>query len=68
LIKFGLVQADMSGVSELEMAARKEAAAKITANRAIIARRLLTHSGIARQQGSSLGETVQNVDGACVSV
>lgn len=51
-------------VSDECMAARKEAAAKISANRTAIAKRLVTHSGVVRQQGSPYRETSENVNGA----
>jgi hypothetical protein len=54
----------MSHVSAEEMDARKEAAAKITANREVIVKRLLSHSGVVRGQGSPYGETIENVNGA----
>ena len=60
----------MSHVSEAEMAARREAAAKVARNRQVIIKRLLSHSGVVRRQGSEFGETIENVNGvlhACCS-
>ena len=51
-------------VADEVMVARKEAAAKITANRSVIAKRLVSHSGVVRQQGSPYCETEENVNGA----
>jgi hypothetical protein len=59
-----IMQADMAQVPEEEMQARKEAAAKIARNCQVVIKRLLSHSGVVRRQGSEFGETLENVNGA----
>lgn len=50
-------------ITKEERASRREAAAKIAANKDAVAARLLSHSGIVRAQGSPFGETLENVNG-----
>ena len=53
----------MSHVPVEQMDARREAAAKVARNRSVIIKRMLTHTGVVRRQGSEYGETVTNVNG-----
>lgn len=62
------VQVDMRHVPDHVMKKRCEAAAKVAANRTLIAQRLVRESGVMRSHGSPLGGTVRNVNGRLMNV